>query len=246
MEKTAHFSETVVARLQHYVYRLIDPRTGTTFYVGRGQGDRVFSHAAGQQKATAAQDSEELKLKTIRKIMNAGFDVQHVVHRHGLSEETAREVESALIDAYPGLTNLQAGFDSDRGAMHAEEVIRAYEAPGAVFKHRVLLINVNKSSEDLDLYDAVRFAWKISPSKARACDYVLAVRRGLIIGVFKADEWLPATTQNFPSFPTFPNACKRFGFNGCEAPSDVKALYLQRRVPDGYRRRGASNPIRYV
>ena len=26
------------------VYRLIDPRNGETFYVGRGKGNRVFSH----------------------------------------------------------------------------------------------------------------------------------------------------------------------------------------------------------
>ena len=243
LEKQLHFSETVAGKLQYYVYRLIDPRTGTTFYVGRGQGNRVFSHAAGQQKATKAEDNEALKLKMIRAIKNAGFVVQHVIHRHGLSDDMAKEVESALIDAYPGLTNLQVGYDSNRGAMHAEEVVRLYEAPEAVFRHRVVFINVNQSSEDQDLLDAVRYAWKIAPSKARACDYVLAVRRGLIIGVFKAEEWLPATPQNFPSFPRVEG--RRFGFKGHEAPPDVRALYLQKRIPAEYRRRGAANPIRY-
>ena len=28
----------------YYVYRLIDPRTYQTFYVGKGKGDRVFQH----------------------------------------------------------------------------------------------------------------------------------------------------------------------------------------------------------
>lgn len=102
MGKKIHFSETVAARLRHYVYRLIDPRNGITFYVGRGQGNRVFAHAAGQEKPTGAEDSEVLKLKTIRTIKNAGFEVQHVIHRHGMDGDTAKEVEAALIDAYPG------------------------------------------------------------------------------------------------------------------------------------------------
>src|SRR5512147_1886863 len=143
MDRHDHFSEAVAAKLQHYVYRLIDPRNGNTLYVGRGQGNRVFSHAAGQQEAKDPEETEELKLKTIRRIKNAGFAVEHVIHRHGMSEKEAMEVESALIDAYPGLTNVQPGFENDRGVMHAEEVICLYEAPEAELKHRLVLINVS-------------------------------------------------------------------------------------------------------
>jgi len=32
---------------KYYVYRLVDPRTLHTFYVGKGCGDRVFQHAKG-------------------------------------------------------------------------------------------------------------------------------------------------------------------------------------------------------
>ena len=72
-------------------------------------GNRVFSHAAGREKATESKPVETLKLKTIWDIRNAGFEVQHVIHRHGMDEKTAKEVEAALIDAYPGLTNVQDG-----------------------------------------------------------------------------------------------------------------------------------------
>ena len=195
MDKRVHFSESVTDKLKHYVYRLIDPRNGTTFYVGRGQVIRVFSHAAGRERPTATEDSDVLKLRTIWAIKNAGFEVQHVIHRHGMDEGTAKEVEAALIDAYPGLTNIQGGSDSSRGVMHADEVVRIYEAPEAKFQHNLILINVNRSSDDQELYDAVRYAWKISPAKARKFDYVLAVRRGLIIGVFKPRDWLPATYE---------------------------------------------------
>ena len=37
------FPHDVVDKLKHYVYRLIDPRNGETFYVGKGKGDRVFA-----------------------------------------------------------------------------------------------------------------------------------------------------------------------------------------------------------
>ena len=36
------FSSSVSEQLKHYVYRLIDPRNGNTFYVGKGKGDRVL------------------------------------------------------------------------------------------------------------------------------------------------------------------------------------------------------------
>ena len=38
---TESFTDEVSSRLGHYVYRLIDPRNGKTFYIGMGQGNRV-------------------------------------------------------------------------------------------------------------------------------------------------------------------------------------------------------------
>lgn len=244
------FSEHIGEILGHYVYRLIDPRDGSTFYVGRGQRNRVFDHAMGKQLASDPEVVENLKLKTIGDIRNAGLDVLHVIHRHGLDEGTAREVEAALIDAYPGLTNIQPGFDDQRGVMHALEIITEYEAPVAQPQHKLLLININRSVTDHhDLLDAVRFAWKIDPKKAQKADYVLGVRRGLIIGAFVANEWLPATPENFPGLfalrEGYGSREGRFGFLGKEAPQEIKDLYCQKRLPDSERKRGAANPIRY-
>ncbi len=148
-----------------------------------------------------------------------------MIHRHGMEADTAKEVEAALIDAYAGLNNIQTGFDSNnRGVMHTNEVIRVYEAPEAVFKHKLILINVNKSNEDRELIDAVRYVWKISPDRGRKADYVLAVRRGRIIGAFKAEEWLRATKRTFRSCPVSKGA---MACTVGEAPDDVKNLYLQ-------------------
>jgi len=43
------FPSEVARTLKTYVYRLIDPRNGETFYVGKGQGNRVFSHIREDQ-----------------------------------------------------------------------------------------------------------------------------------------------------------------------------------------------------
>jgi uncharacterized protein len=240
MEK---FSETVSEKLKCYVYRLIDPRNGMTFYVGRGRDNRVFDHDAEQLKATDSEDNQSLKLKKIREIRNSGLEVVHVIHRHGMDDEKAREVEAALIDAYPGLANIQSGFENDRGIRHAKEIISYYEAEEAIFHHKLILININKSYENRDLYDAVRFAWKISIDKAKEADYVLAVRKGQIEGVYKAEEWLEATTDNFPISSDIKG---RFGFRGHEACDDVKKLYIGKRIPQDQRKRGSANPIRYI
>lgn len=81
------FSEEVCERLGNYVYRLIDPRNGETFYVGKGRNNRVFDHAAGAV-GLANDDSPTLgsKLDRIRAIKNAGLDVLHVIHRHEIPD----------------------------------------------------------------------------------------------------------------------------------------------------------------
>jgi len=233
------FPPGVATKLKTYVYRLIDPRNGETFYVGKGQGDRVFSHIRAQVKG----DELDNKLKRIREIRLAGFEVGHVIHRHGMDEATALEVEAALIDAYPGLTNLVGGTGAnDYGVMHAREIIRRYSAEPAVFRHKALLISVNRSAAERSLYDATRYAWKISKAKAKQAEVVLATFQGLIVGAFVADNWLEATTAHFPLHEDAPG---RLGFVGREAPAEIRSLYVGKRVPDEYRRRGAANPIKY-
>jgi hypothetical protein len=77
----------------------------------------------------------------------------------------------------------------------------------------------------------------------------MAVRGGLIVGAFVADEWLPATEKNFPMLFRLREGYGpregRHGFVGKEAPEKIRKLYCQKRIPDSERKRGAANPIRY-
>lgn len=236
------FPAEVAGKLKTYVYRLIDPRNGETFYIGKGQGNRVFSHIRAEQNLEG--DDLDNKVKRIREIRLAGFEVAHVIHRHGMDDKTAFEVESALIDAYPGLTNIVGGAGgNDYGAMHAQEIISRYCAEPAVFQHKALLISVNRSATETSLYEATRYAWKIKKSTAEQAEIVLATRQGEIVGAFIAHRWLAATTENFPGRDPVPG---RFGFEGEETPEDIKKLYVGKRVPDEYRKPGAANPIKYT
>ena len=233
------FPSEVVDKLKTYVYRLIDPRNGETFYVGKGKGNRVFAHI----RAEIDTDDPNDKLKRIHDIRSAGFEVAHVIHRHGLDDKTAFEVEAALIDAYPGLTNIVAGSGSnDFGAMHAQEIANKDQAEPAVFQHRTIVITVNRSASESSPYEATRYAWKISLKKANRAEIVVAVRHGLIIAVFIAEEWLPATSKNFPGREPVPG---RYGFVGRDAPNAIWKMYVGKRLPDEYRKPGAANPIKY-
>jgi hypothetical protein len=235
------FPPGVAGRLRTYVYRLIDPRNGETFYVGKGKGNRVFAHIRLERKLEG--DELDNKVKLIREIHAAGLQVGHVIHRHGLDDKTGFEVEAALIDAYPGLTNIAAPAGSDFGSMHATEIVARYAAEPAVFQHKALLISVNRSVTEGSLYDAVRYAWKINAKKAKQAQVVLATLRGMIIGAFVAHDWLEATAGNFPGFES---VAGRYGFIGEEAPAPIKRLYVGKRVPDEYRKPGAANPIKYT
>lgn len=239
---TDAFPHSVVRKLGWYVYRLIDPRNGETFYIGKGRGNRVFAHIRDERGLDG--DDLDNKMKRIREIRVAGFEVAHVIHRHGLSEETAFEVEAALMDAYPGLSNLSAGLGSnDFGAMHAREIIQRYSADPARFDHKAILISVNRSVAEASLYEATRYAWKVNPSKAREAEVILATVQGMIVGAFIANEWLPATEENFPGREPVPG---RYGFVGDEADEEVRSLYVGKAVPAAYRKRGAANPIKYT
>lgn len=118
----------------------------------------------------------------------------------------------------------------------------------AEFCHRVLLININQQFREGasldDLYEATRFAWKVSKSKAERAEVILTTYQGEIRAAFVAVEWLQATPENFPGRGTA--GSRRFGFIGREASLDIQNLYVGKRVPDEFRKRGVANPIRYV
>ncbi len=246
--KIDSFSPEVIKGLNYYVYRLIDPRNGETFYVGKGKGNRVFEHVKCTVNKEEDENESNLKYKRIREIHKSGLDVIHIIHRHGLEDEkTAYEIEAALIDAYPSLTNVTNGRGSNEcGVMHTYEVIKKYQAEIADIKHKVVMININRTMTEAQrsIYDSVRFAWKMNGEKAKQAEYVLAMEKGIIVGVFKPVEWHLARKQYFPEFTNHTN--KRWGFIGEKAEEEIYKMYIDKRLPEQFqRKKGEANPVRY-
>jgi uncharacterized protein len=245
------FPPEVAKQLDFYVYRLLDPRNGETFYVGKGKGNRVFEHAAGALRLASienemGEDAVSLKIRRIIEIKNSGLDVVTVIHMHGIrTSETAYQVEAAVMDCYPGLTNRVGGHNGNElGVAHAEELIRRYSAKPLQVEHSLVLINVGRSYQEMNVYDAVRAAWRLNRTRAEKAQYVIAHGGGIVRGVFVAHRWMKVTPENFPNRPGSEEERNRWGFEGEEAPTEIQVLYMGKRVPPA--ERGAANPIRYL
>jgi hypothetical protein len=91
----------------------------------------VYSHHG---RDAIESDDPGSKLKYIREINAAGFEVAHVIHRYGLNALTAFEVAAAFIDACPGLTNSVIGAGSSEfAAANSKKRFLTPFLPGAVF-----------------------------------------------------------------------------------------------------------------
>ena len=240
------FSTEVIKQLQYYVYRLIDPRDGQTFYVGKGKGNRVFAHVndalkdfEGEKYEVENEDDISLKIKQIREIKNSGLKVIHVIQRYGLTEKEAFEVEAAIIDCFAGLTNIQSGISSDRGVNNAEVLQRilSLEEFDDIDDLDYCLIKINNNeniTERGSIYEAVRKHWKVNLNRIQKIPYVLAVNFGVVIGVFKAKKWY--YSEDVP---------ERCMFDGEEAESEIKELFINKRIPKHYMKKGMVSPVLY-
>lgn len=257
--KMKRFSPEVCKELGFYVYRLVDPRNGETFYVGKGKDNRVFQHVNTSVQYNKEIDGDEelddisLKYSRIREIYRAGLDVIHIIHRHKMTQKSALEVEGALIEAYPGLSNIQGGHGNhEYGVMNAYQIERKYNAPFAEFdeEDKCLIISINRSISQSSIYDAVRLAWRLDVERAKQAKYILAVEKGLVVGILVAHKWHNATIEHFPELPH--DLEGRYGFVGelldekDSVHQHVIKKYLGKRLPEEYRKRGASNPVKYA
>jgi hypothetical protein len=237
------FSEEVCNKIGNYVYRLIDPRNGETFYIGKGKDNRVFQHAIGTLKSDEEEEEEQsTKNERICEIKNAGLEVIHIIHRHEIPDQAIFHVEAALIDSYAGLSNEQGGHGSNSyGPMHTAQIIEKYSLPDIDWEpeEKLVIININnlQNRSDVDeIYNQVKGHWRISLSRAQKTEFVIAAVRGVAIGIFTAEKWMKSKDYN--------NRCC---FKGMRAPAIVWDKFIghrgKRLTNDGMKH--IQNPIRY-
>lgn len=89
-----------------YVYALIDPRDGLTFYIGKGTGRRMHQH---EKDVSRGRGVNSAKCTRIAEILAAGMNVQHKILSEHATEALAYAAERAAIAAHQSLTNANAG-----------------------------------------------------------------------------------------------------------------------------------------
>lgn len=182
-----------------YVYALIDPRDDTVFYIGKGIGNRVFSHEVESEKS---YKYEKQKLNKIREIENEGLLVKRLIVNWGLSENEAFVAETTLINMLNYMPDIHLTNEVAGHHVHESLTVEEFELQyGAVpleiedIKHSILVIKINKlyrrGMSEAELYDTVRGCWAASLKsiQTKKVKYVFGVYNGLILAVYKPDEW---------------------------------------------------------
>jgi hypothetical protein len=202
-----------------------------------------------------ASERETRKLDRIRAIESAGHTVKFLVHRHGMTQDAAYEVEAALIDMFPDALNEVEGHHSDRrGAMTLEEVIANYDPPAISIAIPAVLINIAEEwlrglgADPEKLYERTRQYWRCNPGNYPDVKYAFAVSKGIIRAAFAIDgPWqrhdMGAVQYDSARIatPSHKTASKvRWGFSGRPAAEmrDLVGLKVSQT--------GGQNPITWV
>jgi hypothetical protein len=88
-----------------YVYELVDPRDGATFYVGKGKAQRAWQH---ERDARQGRISNAMKHERIAGIIADGSSVVVKLVAEYEDETEAFDHEAELIASLTGLTNILA------------------------------------------------------------------------------------------------------------------------------------------
>lgn len=228
----------VAAVLKSYVYVYTDPRTGRPFYIGKGQGNRVFAHLD--------DTSETEKTAAISAIRNSGSEPQIDILRYGLTDTEATLVEASAIDliGLSHLTNRVAGHhDNSFGRVGSRDVIAMLSAKPVRVRHKAILITINKRyRSDMtaeELYEATRGIWVVGTQRERV-EFGMAVYQGIVREVYRIQRWHPAGTLKYRTRDSKGfKSSGRWEFEGIVA-TDIRNQYIGNSVG-----MSGQNPIRY-
>ncbi|MCP8616379.1 LEM-3-like GIY-YIG domain-containing protein [Salirhabdus salicampi] len=236
------FSKEVINQLKYYVYIYSDPETGEIFYVGKGKGNRVFSHLKDLNNRE--------KNNTIQRIYDKGLNPKIEILTHGLEDEhTALKVEAAIIDLIgkEKLTNRVRGWQSGVfGRVEVNKLISHYEREKVYICEPSILIRVNRlfryGMSDIELYDATRGIWRIGHDREKA-HFAFAVFDGIVQEVYEIQAWFKAGSTFNTRGSLGDN--ERWEFVGHKAVQSIREKYIGKSV-EHYLNKNAQNPLKYV
>jgi len=246
------FDSKAIELLGYYVYALFDPRNPSIpFYIGKGHGNRVFTHATGVSLSEGmSEEPLSPKMELIANILNSGCSVIHKVIRYGLAEEDALNLEASLIDLvnhmYPEtLKNQVSGHGSAEGIIDAVDLATSLKAEPLNTEESILIIKIERLWGELlsqygsansipkdKIYKAVRGNWKVSMLRAKRATYICAVARGIVRAVYVSDNWFLSDEEGRKCFDGKEVVDQQINFTG----KSVVHLF----------KRGGQNPIRYL
>lgn len=230
----------VAQKLAFYVYALRDPRTKEVFYVGKGQGDRIFAHHKEPDDSRATQSA---KRSRISEIQSSGHKVEHLFLRTGIATgPDAYAVEQAVIDSFAAagypLTNLVKGHHAHEfGLSTVEAAVALHVAePTPPIAEPVVSFKVNRfwkpDSSPEEIYGMTHGHWHVGPESRERAKYALSVAFGVVRAAYKIDSWYPCMIEGEE---------KRWGFIGTVADelehvvgTNIRALQID----------GSQNPYR--
>lgn len=245
------FSRSDTDILYYYVYVYIDPTNDEIFYVGKGKGNRVFSHLNDLK--------ETEKTKYIRNLKMQGIKPRIEIIIHGIPENIALRVEAAIIDllGIENLTNRQLGFKSASfGRMTTNQIESLYAKNNVDVDDSVILIRISQafrySMSAIQLYDYTRGHWKLKRQRAEQAKYALSIYQGVVQEVYEILQWFEANktfsvrvNNELIERDKDSNTKGRYEFVGNIAPDNIRKKYKYKSVSH-YFKKGASNPILYL
>jgi uncharacterized protein len=219
------FSNKTLEKIGYYVYGLVDPLSKEYFYIGKGSGNRVFSHV--RQKIR--QKDIDPKFDIIERLKEFGGP-EIIILRHGLSEYQALLIESTIIDVLGvnQMANKVRGLDSDRfGIMSATNLDSQYKGIEYKGKEQCICFKINKAwrkqMTDNELYDVIRGNWRVNIERARSARFGVGVYHGIIRAIYKIENW-SESTHHRNGEPVDPLKPKRWHFSG------LKDLEMQKYI----------------
>jgi hypothetical protein len=242
MPSLTTFPTALFEHIGFYVYLYIDPRDGSIFYVGKGQGNRAFAHLKDTK--------ESAKVQRIREIEKEGLKVQIEILVHGLKdEETALKIEASIIDLLRAetLTNVVRGYEScDHGRMNVEQITGLYTRGDAHITEPTMLIRIQQlyrhTMSPTELYEATRGYWRVGPERNKV-KLAMAVYDGIIREVYEVETWFEAGKTFSNRTADAITSKRRWEFVGRIADDKIRKKYLYRSVAHELENQ---NPIRYL